>query len=148
VPVAAVAAVAACAAVGLGIWAASLSGKLERRNNALAQQQRVAAILAEPDARQTPIPGGRGTLVVTPMGEGALVLNRLGPAPSGRTYEAWVARGAAPEPAGTFDGGSGIVLVQLEKLVPAGATVMVTVERDGGTPAPTRQPFVTVKTSA
>src|SRR5688572_20595192 len=46
IPVAAVAAVAACAAIGLGIWAASLSGKLDRREAALDRQEQVAQILA------------------------------------------------------------------------------------------------------
>jgi hypothetical protein len=147
-PVAAVAAVAACAAIGLGIWAASLSSKLDRRTDALARQERVADILAEPAARRIPIEGGRGTLVVTPMGDGALVLNRLGPAPSGRTYEAWIARGVRPEPAGTFDGGENVVLMHLEKLVPAGATVLVTEEKDGGVPAPTTTPFIKVQNTA
>ena len=144
-PLAAAAAVAACAAIGLGIWAASLSSKLDRRNEALAGQKQVAAILAEPSARHIPIEG-RGTLVVTPMGDGALLLNRLGSAPSGRTYEAWVAEGGTPEPAGTFDGG-GLVLMHLDRLVPDGATVMVTEEKDGGVPAPTRRPFITVQNS-
>jgi anti-sigma-K factor RskA len=145
IPVAVVASVAACAAIGLGIWAAALAGKLDRRNAALAEKGRVAAILAEPAARRVEIPGGRGTLVVTPMGDGALVLNRLRPAPAGRTYEAWIARGAKPEPAGTFEGGGGVVLVRLDKLVPEGSTVLVTVEKDGGVDAPTTTPFVRVQ---
>jgi anti-sigma factor RsiW len=144
-PVAAVAAVAACAAIGLGIWAATLSSKLDRRNEALASQAHIAAILAEPAAHRIPIAGARGTLVVTPRGDGALVLNRLGRAPVGRTYEAWVARGAKPEAAGTFDGGGSLVLMHLQRLVPNGATVMVTEEKDGGVPAPTRRPFITVQ---
>ena len=41
-PLIAAAAVAACAAIGLGLWAVSLSGKLDRREAALARQQRVA----------------------------------------------------------------------------------------------------------
>ena len=148
IPVAAVAAVAACAAIGLGIWAASLSSKLDRRNDALAAQQRVAAILAEPASRHIAFEDGRGTLVVTPMGEGVLVLRRLQPAPAGKTYEAWVASGGSPEPAGTFDGGNAIVLMRLERLVPEGAAVMITEEKDGGTDAPTSQPFLTVQNTA
>jgi hypothetical protein len=146
-PAAAVAAVAACAAIGLGIWAASLSNKLDRRTDALADQERVAAILAEPASRRIPIEDGRGTLVVTPMGEGVLVLNRLAPARGGRTYEAWIAAGATPQPAGTFEGG-GEVVKRLERLVPEGAAVMITEEKDGGTDAPTGHPLVTVQNSA
>ena len=148
VPVAAAAAVAACAAIGLGIWATSLSNKLDQRNDALASQQRVAAILADPASRRVSFEDGRGTLVVTPMGEGVLVLRQLQPAPRGRTYEAWVASGGSPEPAGTFDGGATVVLKRLERLVPDGAAVMITEEKDGGTDAPTSHPFLTVQNTA
>jgi anti-sigma-K factor RskA len=142
---AAAAAIAACAAIGLGLWAASLSGKLDRRERALARQEQVAKILAQPDARA--IAFEQGTLVVTRAGEGALVLRRLPPAGAGRTYEAWVAAGGAPEPAGLFDGGE-VVSLPLERRVPDGALVMVTEERAGGTDAPTSAPFVRVKNTA
>ena len=145
VPVAAVAAVAACAAIGLGIWASSLSNKLDRRNDALAAQERVARILAQPGAQT--IAFDRGTLVVTRNGEGALVLRKLERARSGETYEAWVANGGAPQRAGLFNGGD-VVAVPLERPVPNGALVMVTLERAGGVDAPTSQPFVRVKNSA
>ncbi len=144
VPAVAVAAVAACAAIGLGIWAASLSGKLDRRDDALARQERVTKILAQPDAQT--ISFDRGALVVTRSGDGALILRKLERAGSGRTYEAWVAAGGAPEPAGLFDGGE-VVSVPLARPVPKGALVMVTEERAGGTDAPTSQPFVRVKNS-
>jgi anti-sigma-K factor RskA len=147
-PVAAAAAVAACAAIGLGSWAASLSSKLDDRNAALASQQRAAAILADPASRRVAFEDGHGTLVVTPMGEGVLVLRRLKPAPPGRTYEAWVLSGDSPEPAGTFDAGETVVLKRLERLVPAGAAVMITEEKDGGTDAPTSHPFLTVQNTA
>jgi anti-sigma-K factor RskA len=138
----AAAAVAACAAIGLGIWAASLSGKLDRREHALARQEQVARILAQPDARA--IAFEQGTLVVTRNGDAALVLRRLPPAGAGRTYEAWVAAGGAPEPAGVFEGGVAVA-VPLEKPVHAGASVLVTVEKDGGVDAPTQKPFLSVQ---
>src|SRR2546421_5097989 len=75
VPVAAAAAVAACAAVALGIWAASLSGKLDRRDTALARNHRVAAILAQPGSRTVAFAHGR--LVVGPSGVAALVVRNL-----------------------------------------------------------------------
>jgi anti-sigma-K factor RskA len=141
-PVMAAAAVAACLAVGLGLWALSLSGKLDRREAALTAHERVAQILAQPGSRT--IPFSRGTLVVAPDGKGALVLNRLADPGSGRTYEAWVADGGAPQPAGLFAGGTTIA-VPLEQPVRNGATVMVTEERAGGTEAPSRAPFLIVR---
>ncbi len=142
---AAVAAVAVCAAIGLGLWAASLSSRLDRRSEALALERRVAQIIAQPDSRRISFP--RGTLVVTSTGEGALVLNKLQQAGSGRTYEAWVADEGAPQPAGLFDGGA-VVAVPLERPVRNGATVMVTEEKDGGAAAPSQAPFVTVRNLA
>jgi predicted anti-sigma-YlaC factor YlaD len=144
-PVAAVAAAAACAAIGLGIWAASLSGKLDRREDALARQERVAQILARPDSRTISFP--QGTLVVTRTGEAALVLRNLDKAGSGLTYEAWIADQGAPEPAGLFDGGE-VVAVPLERPVRDGASVLVTKEKAGGVQAPTQAPFVTVRNTA
>jgi anti-sigma factor RsiW len=144
VPVAAVAAAAACVAIGLGIWAASLAGKLDRREDALARQEYVAQLLARSGSRT--IPFSEGTLVVARSGEAALVLDRLERAGAGRTYEAWVADSGAPRPAGLFDGGE-VVAVRLERRVPEGATVMVTKEKAGGVDAPTQAPFITVRNS-
>jgi anti-sigma-K factor RskA len=148
VPVAAAAAVAACVAVGLGIWAASLSNKLDQRTAALGNQERITAILSDPNARRNPSEGGRGTLVVSSSGDAVLVLNRLARARPGRTYEAWVAAGGRPQPAGTFDGGGHVNVVLLARRVPQDAAVLLTVEPDGGTEAPTSQPFLTVMNTA
>jgi hypothetical protein len=142
VPVAAAAAVAACAAIALGIWASSLSGKLDRRDAALAREQRVAAILAQPNTRA--INFSRGTLVVGRNGDAALVVHDLGRAPSGRTYEAWISAGGAPRRAGIFDGGK-VVAVPLEGPVQPGASVLVTVEKAGGVDAPTQKPVLSVQ---
>jgi anti-sigma-K factor RskA len=144
-PVVAAAAVAACAAVGLGLWAASLSGKLDRREAELGNQHRVAQILAEPGSHK--ISFSRGALVVAPDGRGALVLNKLADPGSDRIYEAWVADGGAPQPAGLFAGGTTIA-VPLDKPVRDGATVMVTQEKAGGTETPSQAPFLVVRNAA
>ena len=137
-PLAAAAAVAACAAIGLGIWAASLHGKLDR-------QQRVNAVLGDPSAQRHALAADRGTLVVSANGEAVLMLKGLGSAPPGKTYEAWVALGGSPQPAGTFEGGPKHSLVLLDRRVPQSARVLVTVERDGGVDAPTQQPILSVQ---
>jgi anti-sigma-K factor RskA len=141
-PVIAAAAVAACAAIVLGLWALSLSSKLDRREAELARQQRVAQILAQPGSHK--ISFSRGTLVVGLDGESALVLNKLADPGADRTYEAWVADGGAPQPAGLFAGGT-TVAVPLDQPVRDGATVMVTEEKAGGTEAPSRAPFLIVR---
>jgi anti-sigma factor RsiW len=148
IPVAAAAAVAACVAIGLGIWAASLSNKLDSRTSALTAQQQITAILSSPNATTTPSADGRGRLVVSPAGDAVLVIDRLGAAPQGRTYEAWVAAGAKPQPAGTFHGGGDVNVVLLPRRVPRAGTVMVTLEKEGGVSAPTKHPLLTVQNSA
>jgi anti-sigma factor RsiW len=140
-PLAAAAAVAACAAIVLGVWAASLHGKLDR-------QQRLAAVLADPSASRTALAGNRGTLVVSRDGQAVLVVSRLGQAPAGKTYEAWVASGGSPQPAGTFEGGPKHSALLLDRSVPQAAKVLVTVEKDGGSDAPTTKPFLSVENGA
>jgi anti-sigma factor RsiW len=141
-PVAAAAAIAACAAIALGIWAASLSGKLDRRQAELAREERVAAILATPESRTVSF--DRGVLVVAKNGQAALVVHDLKAPAKGKTYEAWISAGGTPQPAGTFDGGA-VVTVPLEGSVRPGASVLVTEERDGGVDAPTHKPFLSVQ---
>lgn len=143
VPIAAAAAVAACAAIGLGIWAATLSSRLDSREAALAREERVAAILASPSSRT--ISFDRGALVVAKNGSAALIVQHLKNPAEGKTYEAWIsAGGGTPKPAGTFEGGD-VVTVPLDGSVEPGASVLVTVERDGGVDAPTQKPFLSVQ---
>ena len=102
----------------------------------------MAQILADPGSHK--ISFSRGTLVVAPDGRGALVLTKLADPGSDRTYEAWVADGGAPQPAGLFSGGTTIA-VPLDQRVRDGATVMVTEEKAGGTEAPSSAPFLIVR---
>jgi anti-sigma-K factor RskA len=125
-PVAAAAAVAACVAIGLGIWNVSL-------NDRLSKAQALHSV---------PVAGAPGSLVVGSNGSAALVLYRLDSAPAGKTYEAWVIRGKrAPVPAGLFRGG-GTAFVPIHEKVKKGSVVAVTVEPAGGSDAPTTKPFV------
>ena len=135
---AAVAAVAACAAIGLGIWAATLSRSLDRERSAKEQQAGVVSILSDPAARRFALSGSHGTLVVSRTGAGALLVSNLRPAPSGKTYEAWVIQGKTPQRAGTFGEAKPF---KLTRPVPQGAVVAVTLERRGGVNAPTTKPL-------
>ena len=132
----ALAAAAAVAAIGFGLWSASLSRSLERERAANAEFARAAAILSDPDARRISLSGGHGTLVVGGTGQAALVVRRLPEAPAGKTYEAWVIEGGKPRPAGLFEGGSTARAIVLDEPVPEGAQVAATVEEDGGVPSP------------
>jgi anti-sigma factor RsiW len=142
----AVAAVAACTAVGLGIWATTLSHSVSRERTASAANARAVEILADPASRRVPLDNGAGVVAVDPTGQGVLVVNRLPKAPSGKTYEAWVIpEGGDPLPAGLFRGGEGTTIVRLEHSVPRGSTVAATVERAGGVGAPTQSPVLSAR---
>jgi anti-sigma-K factor RskA len=139
----AAAAVAACAAVGLGSWAATLHNSL---GTARAHESALQ-IVADPASHTVAVQGGHGMVAVGRNGVGVLVVDRLPAAPGGKTYEAWVIpRGGKPVRAGTFDGGDGMTMVRLQMPVPKGATVAATVERDGGVDAPTTKPFLSAET--
>lgn len=135
--VATVAAAAACLAVGLGIWADSLSRSLDRERSANESYAQALAFLGE-GAEVTALADGKGSLIVSRTGgEAALVVCGLSSAPAGQTYEAWVIEGKVPRPAGLFKGSSACRPVFLEQTVSPGAVVAVTLERKGGAPAPT-----------
>jgi anti-sigma-K factor RskA len=143
---AAVASVAACAAVGFGIWAATLSHSLDRARAASARAQAMAQVLANPGTRRITLQGGSGVVAVDPSGHGVLVVDRLPSAPSGHTYEAWVIpHGGAARKAGLFKSSGSTTMVPIAN-VPKGAVVAATVERAGGTDAPTQTPIVSAQT--
>jgi anti-sigma-K factor RskA len=76
-----------------------------------------------------------------PAGHAALTVSGLPAAPQGKTYEVWVIpKSHAPIPAGLFSGGTHTT-IQLKGTVPQNAVVAVTIERAGGTNAPTSTPI-------
>jgi anti-sigma-K factor RskA len=137
----AAASVAACAAIGLGIWAGTLSHSLDRARASSATAEQAVQILANPNSQKIALHGGSGMLAIDPTGRGVLVVDRLPAAPSGRVYEAWViAPGGAPRKAGLFDSNGSMTMVPLAENVPKGAVVAATLERAGGTDKPTQTP--------
>ena len=133
----AAAAAAAVVAIGVGLWANSLSRDLDRERSANADYARALQLLGSGDAKVTQLADAEGGLLVAPDGEAALVVCGLQPAPKGKTYEAWVIEGETPRPAGLFRGGGGCPPVLLERDVPNGAQVAVTLEPKGGVDQPT-----------
>jgi anti-sigma factor RsiW len=136
----AVAAIAAAAAIGLGLYAVSVAGDRDEARSALESAQRAQAVLADPGARDVELASGDGRLVVGANGDAVLVLNGMGPAPAGKAYEAWIIEGDTPRPAGVFAGTSGPDVVLIDGSVAPGAVVAVTVEDAAGVDAPTTDP--------
>ena len=139
---AAIAAVAAVVAIGIGLWASSLSGELDETRTALERERIAAAIVADPGSRIVDLASGNGRLIVDQDGRAALVLTNLGPAPSGRTYQAWIIEGENPIPAGIFPGEDGLDVVLVDGDVADGEVVAVTIEPAGGVDAPTQPPVL------
>ena len=104
-------------------------------------------LISQPGARSLPVEGSKGTmvLVVAPSGEAVLVISGLTAAPAGKEYQAWVVTGGKPKSAGLFKGGATRLVVPLNRRVPKGAVVAVTLERAGGVPAPTQTPRFVAK---
>ena len=125
------AAAAAVAAIGLGLWAASLS-------NELGDAEGELAVLSDPNARTFQSANGEASLVVTPTGDAALVVRKLAPAPEGKDYEIWVIDDGTPRRAGLFEE-PGVAV--LSRRVEPGQQVAVTLEPDGGLDAPTGTPL-------
>jgi anti-sigma-K factor RskA len=125
----AAAAIAACAAVALGIWAFSLSGS----------QDPVESVLSKPGSRLVSM-GTAGAIAVAPDGTAVLQVS-VPPAPSGKTYEAWVIRDGKAKAAGLFPGRAGTSVVEIPRPVRPGAVVAVTLERAGGVQQPTSKPL-------
>ena len=133
VSVAAAAAVAAsAAAVALGVWAASL-------HKSLAHERATISVITDPRARHVPLHGASGQLVIAPSGDAVLSVE-LPRLPKGKTYEAWVADPSV-RPAGVFSGRTTRLRVRVHR----GAQVLVSVERAGGSDAPTTTPIVSAR---
>lgn len=143
VPVlAATTAIAAVVALAVGLWASRISGDLDDARSALEGARLAATVLADPTSRTVALQAGNGRLVVGQDGQAVLVLDKLGLAPSDKTYEAWIVEGETPRPAGLFPGGAGLDVVLLDGTVDKGDVVAVTVEKKGGVKKPETTPIV------
>src|SRR3954468_8875700 len=129
-PLAAAAAVAAAVAIGVGVWAA----------NRPAGNDAFTSVLTKPGAKLVPM-GDRGALAVAPDGTAAIALT-VPRAPAGKTYEAWVMSNGAAKRAGLF---SGSTALRIQRPVPRGAVVAVTLEKAGGVEQPTNKPLAATR---
>jgi len=135
------AAVAAVAAIGLGLWGTSLSGQLDDIRGDLAGNEGVLAVLSDPSARHVGLSGADGRVVIARSGRAVLVFSNLDRAPAGKTYAIWVIAGGTPLPAGLFDGADTRTVVTVTRPVPDDAIVAVTLENEGGVDVPTGSPL-------
>lgn len=92
--------------------------------------------------------GGKATLVWSnSLGRSAIVLDKLAPPPSGKTYELWYITGSVATPAGTFvPSDNGRSTQVLDGSMTAGDTVGITIEPAGGSKTPTSGTFISIPT--
>ena len=136
-----VAAVAACAAIALGIWGASVSSERDEARSALARERAAAAVLAHP-ATEASLTGAPGRLVVNADGDAVLVVTDVPQVPAGKTYQVWVIDGGNPVSGGLFSPTGGTDAIPVDGRVRDGSVVAVTVEDEGGAPSPTGKPVI------
>jgi hypothetical protein len=135
------AAVAACAALALGLWGASVSSDLDDARSALARERAAGAILAQPESEAS-LTGARGRLVVGDDGQAVLVVSDVPPVPAGKTYQVWVIDDGNAVSGGLFAPTGGTQAIPVDGSVRSGSVVAVTVEDDGGAAAPTGKPVI------
>lgn len=141
---AALAAIAGVGAIGLGLWAFVASVRSES-SGATAQTTpadgavQAISLLSKPGTKRLPLEGtgGRIVLAVGTRDRGVLVLDGLGIAPVGMSYQAWVVKPRTRAvSAAVFSGNE--TIVPLRAPVAPGSILGVTLERTGGVPAPTK----------
>ena len=141
---AALAALAGVAAIGLGLWAFVSSVRSED-SGATAHAipvdgaAQALSLLSKRSTKRLPLEGtgGRITLALAARGRGVLVLDGLGIAPIGMSYQAWVVKPKTRAvSAAVFSGNE--TVVPLKAAVVRGSMLGVTLERMGGVPAPTK----------
>lgn len=115
-----------------------------------AQQEALGAVVAAPDAQRSEVAleGGATATAIwsAELGQSVLLFDGLGAAPQGHEYQAWYIDAAGPHSAGVFQAAGGSTAVVLEGRMTAGDAVGVTVEPEGGSEAPTTEPFLVVQT--
>ena len=138
------AALAGMSAIALGLWAFVVSvpadSPTEIVGAPVSESAQAISLLSKPTTVRLPLAGAddRATLAVASNGRGMIVLDGLGIAPVGRTYQAWVLTPRPrprPLPAAVFTGVE--TVVPLTARVVPGSVVGITVERPGGALAPT-----------
>jgi anti-sigma-K factor RskA len=132
----AIAAVLAVALVGSMFWNASLRRDLDDRDQAIAQAHSIIATGFASGA------SGR-VLIVDDEGTAWLALSGLPLPEPGQVFQVWLIAGGAPVPNVTFTPNTlGYASVAVPVDVPDYRVIAITVEPEGGSPAPTTDPVI------
>ncbi|MFI9562824.1 anti-sigma factor [Streptomyces rishiriensis] len=144
-------ALAACLAAAAALGATTVwqhqraETATEQARQAEQTTDRIAAVLAAPDARARTAKlsgGATGTVVVSASRNRAvLVVSAMARPPHGRVYQIWFDDGGAMRSAGLMDPSRSDQAVLLRGAVGAASGVGITVEPDGGSQQPTSAPL-------
>jgi hypothetical protein len=128
------------AAVGLGAWSLLAEARSEPSAAVGTTVAQALAVLTASDATRYPFRGsvGRIALVVTNSGDAVLTLDGLGPPPEGSVYRAWFVPDGSATPVGDASFDAATPVVGLERRVPLGTRVAVTLEPSGDATRPSR----------
>ena len=128
------------AAVGLGAWSVLTEARSEPSQAEDAVVAQSLAVLADSTATRFPFRGsvGRIALLVTDSGDAVLALDGLGPSPEGSAYRAWLVPEGSATPVGDASFDAATPVVPLERRVPPGTRVAVTLEPSSDATRPSR----------
>jgi anti-sigma-K factor RskA len=126
----------ACLLLVAGLGAAYLAARSD-----LEEQKRIASALLRGDEGLKL--RGDGVAAVIPTEDGAVfVAEGLSAPPEDHTYQLWLLEGTEPVSGGTFEVDDGLAVVDVDRSLEGFDGAAVTVEPDGGSPAPTTEPVV------
>ncbi len=136
------AAAATVAAVGLG-------GLLVRAEGRIDDLEQTSELALAPDAQSVVLEDSATDLRLTwsdTLDRGVLVGGQMADPGPGSDYQLWIVTDGEPRSVGVFEPDGGHVELGIGDLPQPGDTVAVTIEPDGGSPAPTTEPamFATV----
>jgi len=133
---------AAAALLIVAVLAGSLimtTNELDDTRDQLAlERERVEQLAQTEGAMRLGGPSGEAVGAMLPTDEGGVfVVHGLGDPPTEHTYQVWLLEDGQPTSAGTFDPSSGVGAIQTDHSLDGVDGVAVTVEPEGGSPAPT-----------
>lgn len=130
---------------------ARLNGDLQTTQERLKREQEISRMFTAPDTRLATLTGtemaprAHARLAYNKSGAAMMVADELPPAPAGKDYQIWFIAEGKPVPGGVFKPDAQ-GHVEMHDQVPAaarGATAFaITLEPQGGTPAPTGEKYL------
>ncbi len=132
------------AAAAAAVVAVGLAGLLIRAQGRIDDLEQTSELALAPDAESVVLAGSPDTeLRLTwsdQLGRGVLVGGRVADPGPGSDYQLWIVADGEPRSLGVFEPDGGRVELGIGDLPAPGDIVAITIEPDGGSPAPTTEP--------